>query len=55
MILYDVFDRRGIPIWRVRVVGNRRVVGLGERNVYVMRRETTDLLLLEVYRNPVAR
>jgi hypothetical protein len=53
--LYDVFDRRGIPIWRVRVVGNRRVVGLGQRNVYVMRRDTTDLLFLEAYRNPVAR
>ena len=46
---YDVFNDAARRTHFVYLSANRTVVGVGDRNVYVVRRDTVDLLWLEVY------
>jgi hypothetical protein len=47
--LLDVFDASGQLVARYRLPENRRVVGFGQRGLYAVRVDESDLLWLELY------
>lgn len=51
--LYDVFDGRGSLVGSVRLPASRRIVGMGNGNVYVGRSDEDDLMYLERHALPL--
>ncbi|NIP83109.1 MAG: hypothetical protein GWM90_29320 [Gemmatimonadetes bacterium] len=50
--VYDIFDRRGVRVRRVRLPAGQRVIGFGEDAIYAIRVDDLGLNWLELYRLP---